>query len=160
MSEPVEQLFRDAMASLASGIAVVTARREDGSPCGLAATSLASFSVDLPSVLVSIARSSRCHDALVRAEHFGVHILSAEQEPLARVFAGRGVDKFAGVEWSWDDDVPAIEGAMAYLRCRRVAVFEHYDHSILVGDVLGGVFREGEPLVYLGRSMGWRLRDA
>jgi flavin reductase ActVB len=49
---------------------------------------------------------------------------------------------------------------MAYLRCRRVAVFEHYDHSILVGDVLGGVFREGEPLVYLGRSMGWRLRDA
>jgi flavin reductase (DIM6/NTAB) family NADH-FMN oxidoreductase RutF len=33
-------LFRDAMSALCSGVAVVTARREDGAACGLVATSV------------------------------------------------------------------------------------------------------------------------
>jgi flavin reductase (DIM6/NTAB) family NADH-FMN oxidoreductase RutF len=110
-------------------------------------------------VVISIAHSSRCHSALMAAEHFGVHILRSEQEPLARVFAGRGDDKFAGVEWGWEKDVPKIEGAIAWLRCRRAEVFERYDHSLLLGDVVDGSFSDGEPLVYLARSMGWRVRD-
>jgi flavin reductase (DIM6/NTAB) family NADH-FMN oxidoreductase RutF len=55
--------------------------------------------------------------------------------------------------------VPRIEGAIAYLRCRLAEVFERYDHSVLVGDVVSGAFDEGDPLVYLARSMGWRVRD-
>lgn len=159
MSGAVAQLFRDSMAALASGVAVVTARRPDGTPCGLAATSLAAYSANPPSVIVSISHSSRCHQALVSAEHFGAHILGAEQEPLARVFAGRGEEKFRGVGWDWDTDVPRIGGAIAYLRCRLAEVFERYDHSVLVGDVVSGGLDEGDPLVYLARSMGWRVRD-
>ena len=159
MSERVAALFRESMASLASGVAVVTACREPGVPCGLAATSVASYSAEPPSLLASIAHRSRCHGALLRSERFGVHLLAAEQEPLARVFAGRGDDKFAGVAWGWDEEVPRIDGAVAYLRCRRAEVFERYDHSILVGDVESGYFGGGDPLVYLARSMSWRLRD-
>ncbi len=145
------------MARLASGVAVVTARRPDEHPCGLVATSVSAFSADPPSVLVSIAHSSRCHEALTGSESFGVHVLAADQEPLAHVFAGRGDDKFAGVEWDWDTDVPRIAGALSYLRCRRSALFELYDHTLLVGDVLGGRLHGGEPLVYMSRSMAWRL---
>jgi flavin reductase (DIM6/NTAB) family NADH-FMN oxidoreductase RutF len=154
---PVPDLFRDAMSSLCSGVAVITARRPDGDPCGLVATSVSSFSARPPSVLVSVDHVSRCHTALVDGETFGVHVLGAEQEPLARVFAGRGDDKFSGVEWSWDDGVARIEGALAYLRCRRSALFELYDHSLLVGDVTGGALGDGDPLVWMARSMDWRL---
>jgi flavin reductase (DIM6/NTAB) family NADH-FMN oxidoreductase RutF len=84
-------------------------------------------------------------------------VLAAEQEPLARVFAGKGEYKFAGVDWSWDDGVARIEGTLAYLRCRRGALFELYDHSLLVGDVTGGSLTPGEPLVYMSRRFGWRL---
>ena len=153
----VPELFRDAMASLCSGVAVITARRDDGQPCGLVATSVSSFSAAPPSVLVSVDHSSRCHRALVDGDTFGVHVLSVEQEALARVFAGKGEDKFAGVDWSWDDGVARIEGALAYLRCRRSALFELYDHSLLVGDVTGGSLTPGEPLVYMERRFGWRL---
>ena len=153
----VPELFRDAMASLCSGVAVITARRDDGQPCGLVATSVSSFSAAPPSVLVSVDHSSRCHRALVDGDTFGVHVLSVEQEALARVFAGKGEDKFAGVDWSWDDGVACIEGALAYLRCRRSALFELYDHSLLVGDVTGGSLTPGEPLVYMERRFGWRL---
>jgi flavin reductase ActVB len=157
VDDGVAQTFREAMAGLASGVAVVTARRTDGHPCGLVATSVSSFSAAPPSVLVSIAHSSRCHLALIESTQFGVHVLAADQEPVARVFAGKGDDKFAGVEWSWDGDVPRIGGALSYLRCSRSALFEMYDHSLLVGDVLAGGLRTGEPLVYMDRSMAWRL---
>ncbi len=151
-------LFREAMARLCSGVAVVTARRPDGHPCGLVATSVSSFSAEPASVLASVSHTSRCHDALAEGAEFGVHLLSAEQEDLAHTFAGLGDDKFAGVAWDWDGElVPRLAGGLAYLRCRRAALFELYDHSLLVGDVIGGYVSDGEPLVYMQRSIGWSL---
>ena len=62
-----------------------------------------------------------------------------------------------GLDWNWDADVPRLGGALAYLRCRRSALFELYDHSILIGDVIGGQRAAGAPLVYMERRMDWRL---
>jgi flavin reductase (DIM6/NTAB) family NADH-FMN oxidoreductase RutF len=157
-ADDVETVFRDAMASLASGVAVLTARRDDGAACGLVATSLAAYSARPPSVLVSIGHTSRCHEALADGAEFGVHLLASDQEPLAHVFADPNrEDKFVEVEWSWDGDVPDVAGTLAYLRCRRSARFDLYDHTILIGDVQSGRRGDGAPLVYLDRHMGWRL---
>lgn len=153
----VEGLFRDAMAALVAGVAVVTARRDDGRPCGLVATSVSSFSARPPSILASIGHASRCHAALIECEHFGVHLLRSDQRDVADLFASLAEDKFTALDWSWDSDVPVFEGALAYLRCRRSALFELYDHSILIGDVTGGRRVDGEPLVYMERRMDWRL---
>jgi len=155
----VPELFHEAMASLASGVTIVTARRSDGRPCGLAVTSVASYSASPPSLLVSIAHSSRCHDALAACARFGVHILRADEEPLARVFAGRAQDKFAGPNWSWDEDIPELAGTLAYLRCHRAENFQRYDHTILVGDLHGGRIEPGEPLLYAQRRMNWLLSE-
>src|SRR5436853_2908652 len=133
------------MASLCSGVAVVTARKPDGQPCGLVATSVSSFSAEPASLLVSVAHTSRCHSALAESTRFGVHLLAADQIPLPDEFAGLGDDKFAGFEWSWDGDVPVLDGVLAYLRCRRSALFELYDHSILIGDLEGGAIADREP---------------
>ena len=147
------------MASLASGVAVITARRSDGHPCGLAATAVSAYSADPPSLLVSVAHSSRCHEALVTSHSFGVHLLHADEEAIARVFAGKGDDKFGGIDWRWDGDVPELSGTIAYLRCRHGATFERYDHSILIGDLDGGRVADGEPLLYARRRMDWRLES-
>jgi flavin reductase ActVB len=162
MSSPatVSELFRDTMASLCSGVAVLTTRRGDASPCGLLATSVSAFSGAPPSVLTSIGHTSRCYHALAESEHFGVHILRADQERLAHVFSSLVEDKFDGVDWSWDADVPELAGTIAYLRCRREALFELYDHSILIGDLIGGRRNSGQPLVYFDRRMNWRLESA
>lgn len=157
MEAAVTELFEEAMASLASGVAVVAARKPDGSPCGLAATSVTSYSADPPSLLVSIDHRSRCHDALAGCERFGVHILHSGEEHVARAFAARTDDKFAGLEWRWDGDVPELAGALAYLRCRRSATFEHHDHTIVVGDIEGGRLEQAEPLLYARRRMDWLL---
>jgi len=36
-------------------------------------------------------------------------------------------------------------------------VFDHYDHSVLIGDVLDGHHEGGEPLLWVRRRMDWRL---
>ncbi|MEA2444841.1 MAG: hypothetical protein QOJ12_2133, partial [Thermoleophilales bacterium] len=113
-----------------------------------------------PSVLISIGHASRCYHALAGGEDFGVHLLCAGQEDLAATFADASVpDKFDGIEWSWDRDVPKLapEVSVAYLHCRRAARFDLYDHTILIGDVVGGEHYGGDPLVYLERRIGWRL---
>jgi flavin reductase (DIM6/NTAB) family NADH-FMN oxidoreductase RutF len=151
-------LFHDAMAGLCSGVAVVTTRRSDGVPCGLVATSIASYSASPPSVLVSIGHTSRCHEALAEGEWFGLHLLAAGQEAMARKFADASrEDKFDGETWEWDTNVPRIARVVSYLRCRRTARFDLYDHSVLIGDVAGGRHDGGDPLVYKDRRMDWRL---
>ncbi len=136
---------------------MITARRPDGEPCGLAATSIASYSANPPSLLVSVAHDSRCHDALAGCAHFGAHILHSGEEEVARVFASRGDDKFAGLDWRWDGDVPELSGSLAYLRCRRAESFTRYDHTILIGDLDGGRHEHDEPLLYARRRMDWLL---
>ena len=159
MEVTLDQLFREAMSHLASGVAVITARRPDGTPCGLAATSVTSYSAHPPSLLVSIWHGSRCHDALERCERFGVHLLRADELELAHGFADREApDKFAGLDWDWDGDVPELGGTLAYLRCRRAANFARYDHTVLIGDLEGGRLEAGEPLVYARRRMDWLMQ--
>jgi flavin reductase (DIM6/NTAB) family NADH-FMN oxidoreductase RutF len=154
----VTELFAEAMASLASGVAVITARRPDGRPCGLAATSVSSYSAHPPSLLVAVSHASRCHEALAGCERFGVHILRADELQLAYEFAGKGEDKFRGRDWRWDGDVPELRGTLAYLRCRRSANFTRYDHTVLIGDIEDGRMEEGQPLLYARRRMDWLLR--
>jgi flavin reductase (DIM6/NTAB) family NADH-FMN oxidoreductase RutF len=155
----LDELFREAMSHLASGVAVITARRSGGGPCGIAATSLVSYSIRPPSLLVSVWHESRCHAALTRAERFGVHLLRSDQEPVARRFADRlAEDKFGGLSWGWDGEVPELSGVLAYLRCRRAENFVRYDHTILIGDLESVRMEPGEPLVYARRRMDWLMQ--
>lgn len=150
-------LFGDLMAELPAGVAVVTARAND-EPKGLVVTSLTAYTADPPSVLVSVAHSSRCHSALLAASHFGVHVLQLGQDQVASRFASKDDDKFAGLEWNWDGDVPRVDGALAYLRCRTSKSFEHLDHTVLIG-VIEDCERQdaAEPMVYLRRRFAWRV---
>jgi flavin reductase ActVB len=108
--------------------------------------------------VVSVSHGSRCHPHLEACEHFGVHILGADQEPLARTFASKGDDKFAQLDWRWDHDVPELKGTLAYLGCRRAENFVRYDHTILIGDIVDGRVGSGEPLLYARRRMDWALQ--
>ncbi|MFE2310566.1 flavin reductase family protein, partial [Streptomyces sp. NPDC059411] len=151
--------FTEAMARLVSGVAVVCARRADGSPCGLLVSSFSSYSVAPPSVMVALARGSRTYRAMDArvGTPFGAHLLGSADEALAKVFAGRSRDKFADVVWDWDDGTPRIAGVPVHLKCRVAAVLPHGDHVVLVAEVEGCTVADAEPLVYYRRRLGWRL---
>lgn len=149
--------FTEAMARLASAVAVVTARQSDGTPCGLLVSSVCSYSMAPPSVLFTVTEGSRSHRALTGCTGFGVHLLSGANTRLAELFASRGTDKFAHTRWSWDGTVPRLPEAGGYLRCAPTAVFQHGDHAVVIGEVEHCRVEAVEPLVYFRRRLGWRL---
>ena len=149
--------FTDAMSRLVSGLAVITTRQASDRPCGLLVSSICSYSVDPPSVLVVVDHASRCREPLTHCAEFGVHVLGTAQERTARKFASRDADKFADISWEWDGPVPRLCAAPIFLRCTATAVFDHGDHTILIGEVTRTCVEDAEPLVFYRRLFDWRL---
>ncbi len=153
-------VFLDSMAMMPAAVAVVTAPRADGGPCGLLATSVTSFSTDPASILISVSQQARSHPAITAGTAFGVHLLARGQQSIARVFASRSDDKFAGLAWRQLHGVPVLDGCLVRMICTRTACFSHADHTVVIGGVFDLVMKPGEPLVYFDRSMAWELARA
>lgn len=156
---PATEFFRDLMSEHATSVAVVTARQVSGAPGGLLVSSLCSYSTRPPSLLIAIDAASRSYPMMVHCERFGVHLLGRAHATLARTFAGRAPDRFADQDWTWDDDVPRLAAARAYLRCATTAVLPHGDHAVIIGKVTDLAAVQGEPLIHYRRSLGWSLRQ-
>jgi flavin reductase (DIM6/NTAB) family NADH-FMN oxidoreductase RutF len=149
--------FTEAMSRLVSGVAVVGARGPDGKPCGMLVTSLCSYSVRPPSILIAVAHGSRTGAALSATGRFSAHLLGGAEGAVAKVFAGQDADKFRGLDWSWDGAVPRLAQAPVYLRCSVSRMFGHGDHSVVIGEVADCRLGPGEPLVYFRRRLDWEL---
>lgn len=142
-----QKAFRSALGQFATGVTVVTTNTEAG-PLGITANSFASVSLDPPLVLWSPARASRRFAAFEAAEHYAIHILSADQEPLCARFSRDGYD-FDGLAWAADaNGVPQIAGALARFDCTREAAYDGGDHLIIVGRVTSVARTEGAPLIF------------
>jgi flavin reductase (DIM6/NTAB) family NADH-FMN oxidoreductase RutF len=132
--------FRLAMRELASGVALITAGRGE-QRSGCTATSLCSLSLDPPSLVVCIARTSSTLAALCSSRSFGVNILSVAHENLADRFAGRsgvhGAARFAGAEWTTlATGAPLLRAALACIDCAVEEILERHTHAILIGRVV------------------------
>src|ERR1700750_2976420 len=123
MSEPAGPIAgkhcRGALGPFATGVTIVTSRDAEGADVGMTANSFNSVSLDPPMVLWSIGRHSSNFDIFVKASHFAVHVLSAEQEALATRFATRGIERFAGLQIQRGaGNTPLLEGCAARFQCR------------------------------------------
>lgn len=99
------------------GVAVITA--DDGTgPVALTATSVSSVSADPPLLVFSVSAQSSSARALAAAKTVVVHLLDAEDLPLARLGATSGVDRFADTD-AWSRLVtgePVYHGVRAWIR--------------------------------------------
>jgi len=132
--------FRGAMRHLAGGVSVITAGRVRDIT-GMTVTSVSSFSVDPPTLIVSINRESSSWPLIKRHGCFGVNILTADQLDIAERFTGKGgfkgADRFAGAEWTASaSGVPLLVGALASIDCEVEDIVERHSHAIVIGRVL------------------------
>ncbi len=139
------------MATLPTGVTVVSAAGPEG-PAGATANAVCSLSIEPMLMLACLDRGSRTLLAVQAANHFGVSVLHAGQEHLARSFATKapGPEKWAGVEWSERDGIPALDGALAWIACELRDVVAAGDHVIVTGEVQGLDAGTGDPLVFAG----------
>ncbi|HEY2207524.1 MAG TPA: flavin reductase [Pseudonocardia sp.] len=150
------QRFRQVLGNYPTGVTVITAIAEDGSPAGMAVGSFTSVSLDPPLVAFLPDKSSTSFPKIRTAERFCVNVLAADQEDVCRAFATRGGDKFAGVRWTpTASGAPRIDGVAAWIECEFESIQEAGDHYLVLGRVReldsGG---ERLPLVFFQGGYG------
>lgn len=152
-TDPVR--LRRALGRFATGVTVITTRAPDGAPLGFTANSFNSVSLDPPLILWALSRSSIRLGAYRGADAYAVNVLSAEQEDLARRFAGPVDDRFAAIDWSDGlGGAPVLAGALAVFECAHEAVYPAGDHELFIGRVERVTQAPGRPLTYFGGGFG------
>jgi flavin reductase (DIM6/NTAB) family NADH-FMN oxidoreductase RutF len=145
--------FRRVIGHFATGVTVVTTLRDDGGPCGLTASAVASLSLQPTMILVCVEKGSDTHDCIQASGRFAVNVLGeGKGETLARRFADSdadGAQKFTGVAYRAErTGSPVLDDALAWLDCTLSARIEGGDHTVFMGEVMDADAGEGTPLLY------------
>jgi flavin reductase (DIM6/NTAB) family NADH-FMN oxidoreductase RutF len=128
-------LFRALLRRHAAAVVVITAPGAPGqAPAGFTATSFTSVSLDPPLVSFCLAHTASAWPAVAASGVVAVHVLTQEQEQVARTFSTRNIDRFAA-HGAWEpgpDGVPLLDGVLATIVCRVTQRVAAGDHTIVL----------------------------
>jgi flavin reductase (DIM6/NTAB) family NADH-FMN oxidoreductase RutF len=90
---------------------------------------------------------------ILKADFFGITILSDDQQSISELFAGQATEseyRFKGLETlTLTTGALFIKGGLAYLDCEVIAVHDFGTNSLIIGEVIETkVGESGKPLVY------------
>jgi flavin reductase len=152
-------LLRRTFGSFATGVTVVTVGGQE--PHGMTANSFTAVSLDPPLILVCVERNAIMHDALLRTGTFGVSVLGAGQEEVARHFASSrrplGAEQFRMTECRTGElcGAPLIADAVAHFECELWRTYDGGDHTIFLGGLLAlAGSTDDDALVFLRGRFG------
>jgi flavin reductase (DIM6/NTAB) family NADH-FMN oxidoreductase RutF len=155
----VQDQLKEAMASVAAGLVVVSARDRAGFR-GLTASTFTAVSLEPPLVLVCLDAFAQTRDAVAASGRFAASVLERSQEFVAERFAGRA----PLVDPAWlqvphevtASGLPIVRGCVAWFDCELRDLHPAGDHDIAIGAVIACGRGPGEPLVFWDRAF-WRL---
>jgi flavin reductase (DIM6/NTAB) family NADH-FMN oxidoreductase RutF len=147
-AQPDLNLLKQVNRQFVSGVTVVTAM--DGqTPRGLAVNAFSSISLDPPTVMVAVQRTSSTHDCLYRATHLAINILSTDQLDVVNKFATKADDKFAGLDWvPGPFGSPLIERSGAQMEVEIRDRLQASTHTLFVCRVVHATVSDRHAMVY------------
>ncbi len=153
MSAAQEQ-FRQAMASFATGVTVITLD-DSGRVHGMTANAFTSVSLEPLLVLVCVDHNAQTHAHMRTRKRFGINVLSEDQRGVSEHFADPGRDSTGAERIGARFDrtahgTPVLHGALAYLECHLQDARDAGDHTIFIAEVEDVVVRAGKPLLFFG----------
>ena len=149
-SEQHRTAFISAMRGVGTSVTVVTTNGKAGRH-GATVSAFCSVSADPPTILVCLNGSSGIADAVAENGRFNVNILRADQEAIARRFAGHDdghvTDRFDNIDCG-ASDIPEITGSMI-LCCETQSLVPSTSHTIVIARVYAVKQPHLAPLAYL-----------
>jgi flavin reductase (DIM6/NTAB) family NADH-FMN oxidoreductase RutF len=149
-----QQLIADAklaLRRLASSVSVVTCRH-DGLNYAMIATSVSALSMEPPSMLICVNRSSAFHRALNSANEFAINILSRAHVDISKLCSG-GANPESRFEigcWDTRAAAPVLVDAQAAIVCLKDKELEYGTHTVFMGRIVSlAVNGDIDPLIYV-----------
>lgn len=145
--------FRSLVGSFPTGVTIVSTYDAAGEPVGATVSAFSSISMEPPLVMVALQNKGRTTEALGTCSAFAINVLREDQRDLALKFADRrATDRWDGIERRACDvareEVPVLCDTLATILCRVHGTAVIGDHTVFIGQVIGGRAREGAPLVH------------
>jgi len=146
--------FKAAVGKFPTGVTIISTSHND-KLWGFTANSFTSVSLEPRLISFCLNKSAGSFEVFTQTSHFAISILSNHQSELSTHFASKQTDKFASVYYTIGEfsKAPLLNGAVAFIECKKYAQFECGDHDIFVGEVKKVSIDEAKsPLLYFAKS--------
>ena len=130
------QQFKTAMRKYAYSVSIVSNTSNEGINHAITISSFTSISIDPPSVLMCINKSSSIHKTLIVDSPFCINLLNKKQKEIAELCANpnKSDERFNNNEWT-NSNPPKLLKALVHLICRVDRIIDYETHSIVIGIV-------------------------
>ena len=130
----IKDNFRLAMRRYIYSVSIMSNKDNADNPNAITVSSVTSISMDPPSLLICINKSSRIHDTIVLGSKFCINLLNSNQENLSNICSDEDMydKRFKDKNWNLDD-IPFLQNAQANIFCKVDKLTSYHTHTIVVG---------------------------
>ena len=126
--------FRLAMRRYIYSVSIMSNKDDNGNSNAITVSSVTSISMDPPSLLICINKSSRIHDTLQIGSKFCINLLKKDQEELSNICSDEESYEERFNNENWDtEEIPFLSNAQANIFCKVDKLTSYHTHTIVVG---------------------------
>ena len=132
--------FRKAMRNYIYSVSILSNKNIDGELNAITVSSVTSISMEPPSLLVCINKSSRIHDTLIKNSDFCINLLNKNQQEVSNICSTGSLydQRFDHDKWN-TQTIPFLEEAQANIFCSIEDLVPYHTHTIVIGRVLNAI---------------------
>ena len=130
----IQDNFRLAMRRYIYSVSIMSNKDNADNPNAITVSSVTSISMDPPSLLICINKSSRIHNSIELGSKFCINLLNNEQEDLSNICSDEDMydQRFKDENWNLDS-IPFLKNAQANIFCKVDKLTSYHTHTIVVG---------------------------
>ena len=130
----IQDNFRLAMRRYIYSVSIMSNKDNAGNPNAITVSSVTSISMNPPSLLICINKSSRIHDTIELGSKFCINLLNSNQQNLSNICSDEEMydQRFKDKNWNLDD-IPFLQNAQANIFCKVDKLTSYHTHTIVVG---------------------------
>ena len=130
----IQDNFRLAMRRYIYSVSIMSNKDDNGNSNAITVSSVTSISMDPPSLLICINKSSRIHDTLQIGSKFCINLLKKDQEDLSNICSDEESYEERYNNENWDtEEIPFLSNAQANIFCKVDKLTSYHTHTIVVG---------------------------
>ena len=130
----IQDNFRLAMRRYIYSVSIMSNKDNADNPNAITVSSVTSISMDPPSLLICINKSSRIHDSIELGSKFCINLLNNEQEDISNICSDEDMydQRFKDENWNLDG-IPFLKNAQANIFCKVDKLTSYHTHTIVIG---------------------------
>ena len=130
----IQDNFRLAMRRYIYSVSIMSNKDDNGNLNAITVSSVTSISMDPPSLLICINKTSRIHDSLQIGSKFCINLLKKDQEDLSNICSDEESYEKRFNDENWNiKETPFLTNAQANIFCKVDKLTSYHTHTIIVG---------------------------